>query len=907
MAVIDRDLVRAVNSGRCFVLFGSGPSCELGVPSWRQLAESVIEKIDQTQSADAVEKCRALLAKSDYPKLFSLVEQAMGQQNLLQTVKASLEGCTGTGRVYQYIAAWPFSCYLTTNFDDYLRRHLEAIGLSFPARRNSKEDMQLLRADTKNVIFKIHGDPTVPKDIVLTEEQYLAFREGEDREYWREKISSVLHMVSLVLIGYSASDPDFRDQLERAKKIASPNHPIFMFTSGVPDNDIKDYYQKFNIRIIPYSTKNGKYPELHRLLKRYDPFIAKRENPSLGLDTIDESIASLAASMYLFTQLRLADTNDACIEKIYASAILQILSQTGKGETIGIERIRESLAAKTFAASNVDPTAMKRALECLYSLSFISLTQEGTAVQLQPRGHEAQLTIKVERKLLREKFEGSCRVFLKREYPNLEAESVESVVDALQRGLVTAYERRGLEIARSAFSEQAVDLSDATDLLDTINTGSSSLGERLERMAFADLMIEVILRPDEQMKEYLVALSQGYFAYHALGLEPRCSRERLVMAIQKKWILDSSILLPILAIDCMNHDYATDLLKRMKQLKLSCGTTERLFEEVRDHAWWAIANFADAPPDAPDLLQAAMAGPGYKENLFLNGFTKWSLGKGNPSLDEYMAECLGSNYRKTLPQNIRTKIRDWGIDILDFSEWPNFSQDAWPERDEIAKSIEQLRRKYGTFTGPNQCIAEAEVFLITRLQNAAFLSQSGILNKVPKKSEKIAWNPEAMYRFLALFSTTPIKKDLLFDCMIQDFYYVGFDIVDKNTISQYAAPMVRQSRMELDRQKVSYEKALGRKEFARFQEDFERVPDEQKPFYSMQFAFYVAAQEARKRELAEARAQQAEKTKRLTDKERGELERLKAEKTERHKKAERKRRKSKSKPKGKGKKKKKRK
>ena len=42
MAVICEELVRAINSGRCFALVGAGASCELGLPTWRQLCELVM-------------------------------------------------------------------------------------------------------------------------------------------------------------------------------------------------------------------------------------------------------------------------------------------------------------------------------------------------------------------------------------------------------------------------------------------------------------------------------------------------------------------------------------------------------------------------------------------------------------------------------------------------------------------------------------------------------------------------------------------------------------------------------------------------------------------------------------------------------------------------------------------------
>jgi len=903
MTVIDRDLVRAINSGRCFALIGSGPSCEMGVPSWSQLAEIVIREIESAQRADIAEESRALLAENEYTRIFSLAKKVLGRDHLLAVVRASLAGETEQGLVYQYAASWPFSCYLTTNFDDHLIRHLETLEIPFAVRRNSQEDMRTLRADSKNLVVKIHGDPTVPEDIVLTKEQYLDFQKGKVRRYWRDKIMSVLNMVDLVIIGYSASDPDFQDQLDRAKQIASPNHPVFLFAADLEPDQVGEYYRRFNIRIIPYRNLDGTHRELRRLLQRYNPFIAKRESPALGLDPVDESVATLAASVHLFTQLRLIDTDEVCIGQVYSSLVLQVLSQLPEKRNVSINALRTALAEKTFAASNVDPAAMHKALETLHSVGYISLSPDGTAVNLESTGREAIATVKAHRDLIREKFREACRLFLKRESPALEDESVHSVIDALQTGLVRAYEKRGMEIARSVFSGDVVDVSDATDVLETINCACSMIPGDDQRRAFADLMIEVVLRPGEEMRQFLAAISQGYFACHALGLDPRCSRERLDMARAKKWILDSSILLPILARNCLNHLYAEDLLERMGSLGLRCFTTERLFDEVQEHAWWAITNFAASAPDDPNLLQAAMAGPGYKQNLFLDGFVKWSLPQGDPSFRLYLSECLGSDYEKDLGGSIRSKIEEWGVEIMSFSQWPDFSQDLWPERDEVVGEIEQLRRRYGTYRRKSQCIAEAEVVLACEVDSAAFLSQSGVLNKLIRTRPRMTMKPEAMYRFLSLFSSVPADIDLLYECMIQDFYSAGFDIVNKEVISQFVRPMVRQARMQLDQERKNYEEALGQKRFVELRDDFERVPDEQKPFYSMQFAFYVAAEETRRREAAEARARRVEEIKHLTGDERNELIHLRAKRDEKRRREEKRRRRSRSQPKRKRKKK----
>ena len=131
--------------------------------------------------------------------------------------------------------------------------------------------------------------------------------------------------------------------------------------------------------------------------------------------------------------------------------------------------------------------------------------------------------------------------------------------------------------------------------------------------------------------------------------------------------------------------------------------------------------------------------------------------------------------------------------------------------------------------------------------------------------------------------------------MTQDFFHAGFDVVDSHAISRYASPMIRQARMHLEQEKKAYEDALGKKRFAELREEFERIPDEQKPFYSMQFAFHVASMETKKRADAEARAVQAQQTKQVTEKERQELERFRAKQAEKRQKAEKARRRARSK------------
>lgn len=900
MATIDRDLVRAINSGNCFAIVGAGPSCELGLPSWKKQAEMIIGQLDATENRAVIEQCEGLLRDNQYPSVFSALEQVFALDGLVTKVAETLQSNRTNGSVYKSLAQWPFACYLTTNYDNYLLESLRQENEVFLVKQNSQDDFRSLRANSKGIIFKIHGDCSVPENIVMTEEQYQAVRNADEYRFWREKIRSVLHMVSVVIIGYSANDPDFQDQLQLAKDIASPDHPIFMFAAGFSTRDIRKYFQEFNIRIIPYNNYDGTHKDLRKVLKRYAPFIANRNARHLGQDPINTDKASIATAMHLYTKLNIENNNSSCLKKSYQALILSWLSESGIGKSFSLEELENGLSEK-LNILHVDPANLHETLSFLHDLGLIVCNN--TSYEITPAGIDRIESIQIEEQARRERFKESCYIFLKRDYSNLDNDQIGEIVQQTEIGLIRAFEKRGAEMAQAAFSATAVDLSIATDILDIVNQQSSSMDKIVERAAFSDLLLEIITNPDQVIKERFADLSQGYFSYHALGLDTECSDERLKIAQQKRWILDSSIILPLIAQCCENHAAALDIVERMKLFGLKMYTTGRLFDEVIEHANWAIRNFKSASPFSPELIQVAMGGPGYKQNLFIDGFIKWALKKSVPELRDYLLECIGEDFEDDIDSCISEQVKKLGIEIVEFSDWPDFEEIQWGDRNEIEEKISTLRKERATYRNEEQCRAEAEIFVLCEGGQAAFLSQSGILELIDRDLPRITWNPESIYRFLATFSITAPSDNLVYQTIMQDFSYSGFDIVNQNTLREYFSGTIRQALMSLDEEKERYESAIGSEEYRRIRNNINNVTDTQKPFYSIQFAHYVALREIRKRELAEERANRIETVKALTEKERAEYEKLKAKEAERKQLQKQKERKSQSKKKGKKKKK----
>jgi len=891
MPIIERGLVRAINSGRCFAIVGAGPSCEIGIPDWQGLARFVIEQVKDKIDGGKADR---LIRAQEYPKLFGIVAGAIGIAELLELIQSRMIGDWPFGQIYGQIARWPFLNYFTTNFDDQLQRHLKREGENFVTRKNTVDDMRVLHGDTTGVIFKIHGDFNTPNDVVLTGEQYNQFRTDPSRRYWRDSLLSVLKMSNVVLIGYSASDPDFQDQLQRLREIAAPDHPIYMFATGLNRVQIDDLFN-LNIQVIPYKNDSGTHAELKRMLARYAVFITNRRSSEIGLEPVNPDLARAASSLYLFTNLRLGKDKSPIVKRTHAVLLLNILAEFGQGNRISNETLVARAKEKTFATIGVDPAAIQSAMEYLYKLGFVELSPSDGLVALSAKGATAIAGAKADSKLAEDKFGQFCSAYIEKEYVGVRGQTAK-IVENLKLGIMKAFETRGIEIAKFIFTEDAVSISDATDVLDIVNKFGETLGNPDEKAAFADLMMECLLTPNTGAKDFLASLCNGYFAYHALGLDPTCSAERLDIARENCWILDSSIILPLLADHCLNHDWADDLLARMRMLGLKFVTTKRLFLEVAQHARWAVTNFIENSENTSNLLKAVNAKAGYKQNLFLDGYVKWSASQGAPSLDRYMRHCLGDEYRTNLDNAIKDKMGKIGLPIIDFSDWPFYKEELSARRDEIAIEIARFRKTRETYTGDEQCTAESEAIIICEEEKAIFISQSGFLNRLSHRQKRIAWKPEVMYQFLTFFSTIPADVDILCQCMNQDFFGAGFDIVDRDAIRSFSSGIIRQARMDREKEREAYVTVLGETRLRELDEKFEGTPDEYKPFYSMQFAAYVINKQNTKLASSERRAVEAENVKALTTEERRELASLKAKQEEKKSKHKKQKRRNESKP-----------
>lgn len=895
MNIFEKELIKAINSGKAIIIIGAGPSCESGLPDWYKLAKIIVdENIDLIKTNNLQIEINKLFEEKNYPKIFSKLAVLLTREKLLQRIKQIIFSGNKPGKIYRFLSSFPFKFYLTTNYDCLLEKAFSEQDLSVDVKSNNLEDFYQLHNSNDNIIFKIHGDFSDLNSIVLTEEDYRNFQSSEEKEYWREKIFSVINQNDVLIIGYSVSDPDFSDQLARAKKICSPTHPVYMIGTGLKQQDIEKLFTEYNIRVISYQNDDGTHKELINILQRYSPFIAKKNSLNINIRQINPDEAEIASKIFLFTKFRIQDTSDNFLERTYSSIILKISSQQNKLEWIKKEIVNEQFKKELNITRIYNIACYDKSITNLIETHILEESPDFKSVRLSGVGWNL---INEKNALINEdirKFDVFCNNFLTKNNPNISIDNKTKVIITVKSSLLEIFKTRGLEIYKLVFEDDNLNLSDSSDILDIINNISLTLNEHSERLAFSELFLEIVTNPNRDIKKYLGNLCQGYFAYNVLGLENNSLQKVYSIVKQKTWIVDSNVLINALAIESKNWQYAKDLLELANKAQIELVTTEKLIEEVSAHLQWAFENFFHLDQLDPKFIYVAQGIVGYRINVFIQGFMSWKLSQGNPTLSNYFTSCFDSKFTTDFSKAIRNKIESLGIKIISTKSIDSdFNPSNKDQKNMFFADIQKIRKENDTFRSSIQCEAEAEVAIICNSGDYQFLSLSWILNRVINK--KIVWNPEAFYYFLSLFIPDQIGDSSYYDCMNDNCFNYGSPIISTDEFKRTISGNIKQSRLDVNSE--LQELAIGLEDHPKILNEYDSIDDFQKPFYPAQLAFRIAREKSKEASQARKDLERVQLQKELSSGQVKDYIRLKKKQEERFAKNKRKFRRNKSKKK----------
>jgi len=854
--MFDKRLIHMINKGRCFILVGSGPSCELGYPSWKKLAELTYKEIERMGRVSDINSYEEFLKKQQYSELFSLAERDFGDDHiaLINLIKPLLQpSVKNRGVLYELICKWPFACYLTTNYDDEIASHLSKLKEHFTVMRNRKEDFSYLRDGAGYIIQKLHSDLDHPDEVILTSNDYKRFFSDSSGEYFRVKLRQVFEMFDVFIVGHSLSDPDIKYVLEIAKETASPQNPIFMVAADFTKADEQEYFKMYNIVLVRYSNNDKTHSELRQMFRSADRFIVPRcrlrERPEIPV-TLEEAEAAIA--LFLYRRLQGVDAIDYICPLILSGLFSADEKGILKENIVSLNTLKIIKQAQTNTQE-----AISEAIEHLKQQNMVENINGNIKITIT--GREKVLEYQSIRETEKDQAYGQFQFALRNNYEKLTDIEFETCRNLAEEAIMTCFSYRGLTISNQVYSARSAGPGELSDVFGYVSDKAVIISDMELRAAFMDAMYQFLIEPNQPQKKYLASVSQGYFLYHLLGIDPNCRQVRRDVFKKTFWICDSSIILPLIAIGCYNHEYAVELFKMLFDANALFFTTNNLLKETWDHFDWAQQFMKNDGEKSPEFLRAALVKGTYKQNLFLDGYVRLSADGVIGSFKDYL-DIIFQNGKISLSSftNIITKA---GIRLINISDLKGFSQDDFGEIEEAKSNIQTEREKRGLYRSTLQVESEAEVLILVKnfmnkkyqlsdsdnFERVYFVSQSRIIDYVLQPENITTWAPDALFRYLSALPGNELNSDLLQQSMLQEYYHTGISFIDNDRYCRFFGPHIDSAKLSFEREKIKYINELKEIYTKNIDDDFARTPDLEKPFFVAQMGWRLA-EEAKKRE-----------------------------------------------------------
>ena len=322
-------LIEYFSASRPLIVVGSGPSCEIGLPAWKGLADSLLEKLRLDRSLD-IEAAEEAFARDDYAAVFGSALKSAGKDAVYEHCKLALSDTGHTGKLYSLLVRLPARGFITTNFDSILRRHFLDEGTAVLEFLNTPEDLAAIDFETVRSILKIHGDFDHPEFLILTDKQYREIMHDGRFLTLREFIKAYLQTSRIVFIGYSLKDPDFSFLLEATAQTLRRKVPLFGIVANANVNDIENWFDRYNLHVVTYRSTRNDHSDLKNILETLASFFSA--TPSQ-----DDTVSFKAAqSLYMWHKLSSTEGAGAAVDALRAILLGLLASGVGPVSSQGL-------------------------------------------------------------------------------------------------------------------------------------------------------------------------------------------------------------------------------------------------------------------------------------------------------------------------------------------------------------------------------------------------------------------------------------------------------------------------------------------------------------------------------------------------------------------------------------------
>jgi len=202
-----KHFVNALQYGNAAIFAGAGLSIESGFVNWKELMREIAEELGLDVDSET-----DLIAIAQFH-----VNERLGNRSKLNQLL--IDNFTRNAKItknHEILANLPISSYWTTNYDKMIERALDHVGKT-PDVKIVSENIIINIPKRDAIIYKMHGDITLPHEAILTKDDYETYE--LNRSSYSIILQSELLSKTFLFLGFSFDDPNLVSILSRIKNI----------------------------------------------------------------------------------------------------------------------------------------------------------------------------------------------------------------------------------------------------------------------------------------------------------------------------------------------------------------------------------------------------------------------------------------------------------------------------------------------------------------------------------------------------------------------------------------------------------------------------------------------------------------------------------------------------------------
>lgn len=219
---------KAIKENTAAIFAGAGLSIPAGFVNWKNLLRDIAAELNLD-----IDRENDLIAIAQY----HFNEKGNNRHKLNQLLIDEFTQGTSVTTNHKLLAALPIQTYWTTNYDKLIEKSIEKEGKT-PDVKITQENLSTNIPKRDAVVYKMHGDVSMPDLAILTKDDYEGY--NEKRPLFTTSLQGDLVAKTFLFIGFSFDDPNLEYILSRIRILLGQNQrDHYCFFKKVNRKDFK--------------------------------------------------------------------------------------------------------------------------------------------------------------------------------------------------------------------------------------------------------------------------------------------------------------------------------------------------------------------------------------------------------------------------------------------------------------------------------------------------------------------------------------------------------------------------------------------------------------------------------------------------------------------------------------------